>query len=137
MATDIARLERLRQIALFSKLDDATLERILDIANEVDIPAGQVFVEAHLEGSGMFVIEEGTVTVQAHDHTHDMGAGECVGELALLTPEAVRTARVKAKTDVRCLAISRFDFGKLLESEPKLAIAMLEALAARLVAATT
>jgi CRP-like cAMP-binding protein len=85
-----------------------------------------------LEGSGLFVIEDGTVLVELPNRKAELGAGECFGELALLTPEAVRTARVRAKTPVRVLAISRYDFRSLLESEPKLALSMLETLASRL-----
>lgn len=127
-----ARVEALRSIPLFSHLPDKSLRAILACANEVDVPAGQVLVQPGLEGSGLFVIEEGEVLVELPGRKTELGAGECFGELALLTPEAVRTARVRTKTDVRCLAISRYDFQKLLESEPKLALSMLETLAARL-----
>ena len=48
-------------------------------------------------------------------------------------PEAHRVARVRAATDVRCLAIRRDDFTALLEAEPALALAMLRTLASRLV----
>jgi CRP-like cAMP-binding protein len=61
-----------------------------------------------------------------------VGPGEFVGELALLVPEATRSARVRAKTDVRCLAIFAGDFGQLLEDEPRIAVAMLPVLAERL-----
>ena len=50
----------------------------------------------------------------------------------LLTPDALRTARVRAKTPVRCLAISRGDFRKILTDEPKVAIQVLETVATRL-----
>ena len=48
-----------------------------------------------------------------------------------------RAARVRAKTEIRCLAIARHDFQAILESEPGLAIHMLRALAQRLVEFTT
>ena len=41
-------------------------------------------------------------------------------------------ARVRAETDVRCLAIGREDFARLLDSEPRIAVAMLPVLARRL-----
>jgi len=50
----------------------------------------------------------------------------------LLVPGLVRTARVRATTPVKCLAISRIDFAKLLEAEPQIAVAMLPVLAQRL-----
>ena len=65
--------------------------------------------------------------------TESSGLGEFFGELSLLVPEAHRVARVRALTDVRCLAIRRDDFMTLLEEEPELARAMLHTLARRLV----
>ncbi|HET9250443.1 MAG TPA: cyclic nucleotide-binding domain-containing protein, partial [Actinomycetota bacterium] len=59
------------------------------------------------------------------------GPGEFFGELALLTDHP-RNARVRAKTPVKCLAISRSDFQKLLEEEPEIAVAMLPTLAQRI-----
>ncbi len=127
-----SRVNALKTIPLFASLPEKSLRRILECANEVEVPAGQVLVQPGLEGSGLFVIEDGTVVVELPQRKAELGAGECFGELALLTPDAVRTARVRAKTPVRVLAISRYDFRKLLESEPKLALSMLETVATRL-----
>ena len=78
----------------------------------------------------MFVLEEGTVEVQTPDgRAWELGPGEFFGELALLTDHP-RNARIRAKTPVRCLAISRMDFQKLLKEEPEIAVAMLPKLAA-------
>jgi CRP-like cAMP-binding protein len=39
---------------------------------------------------------------------------------------------VQATTQVRCLALGRSDFARLLEEEPRIAVAMLPVLARRL-----
>lgn len=127
-----ARVKAFRSIPLFSDLSDESLQRIIDLAAEAEVPAGQVLIEPGREGSGLFVIEEGSVLVEKGNKTIELGPGEFVGELALLVPDAARSARVQAKTPVRFLAISRAHFAKLLEEEPKLALHMLHALAARL-----
>jgi CRP-like cAMP-binding protein len=81
----------------------------------------------------MFAIEDGRATVELRGGgTRHLGAGDCFGELALLTPEGRRTARVRAATDLKCLALSREDFRELLEREPRIALALLEVLALRL-----
>jgi voltage-gated potassium channel len=131
--TQAQRADKLKEIPLFKELGARTLQRILKIANEVDVPAGQVMVQPGLEGSGLFVVEEGTVLVERPGTKIELGPGSFFGELALLTPHALRTARVRAKTDVRCLAIGRYDFAKLLEQEPKFALTMLQELAERLI----
>ena len=80
----------------------------------------------------MFVVMDGVVVVEAGKRTFELGPGEFFGELALLVPESSRVARVRAKTPVRCLAINRLDFEKLLEEEPRIARAMLPVIARRL-----
>jgi voltage-gated potassium channel len=123
--------EKLRSIPLFATLGDRALGRIAELATEFEEPAGWVLVEVGQPGSGMFVLEEGTVVVEPPDgRTWELGPGDFFGELAILTDHP-RSARVRAKTPVRCLAISRTDFAKLLEEEPGIAVAMLPKLAER------
>lgn len=130
------RLDRLREIPLFAELSDEGLAAIAEIATDLECPAGTVLAIADDPGSGMFVVEEGTVVVDVRGGTPiELGPGEFVGELTLLVPDAHRVGRVRAATDVRCLAIGREDFARLLEQEPQLAVAMLPVLARRLFAA--
>ena len=118
---------------LFADVSDDSLQRLADIATEVDVPAGQTLIRPHDPGLGMFVIEEGKVVVEMREGREvELGEGEFFGELALLVPEAVRVARVRAETDVRCVAIDRESFGRLLDEEPRIAVAMLPVLARRL-----
>jgi CRP-like cAMP-binding protein len=124
-------IEKLREIPLFAELSDRALERIGALSTEFEAAAGWVLVEVGQPGSGMFVLEEGTVDVRTPDGREwELGAGEFFGELALLTDHP-RNARIRAKTPVRCLAISRTDFSKLLEEEPEIAVAMLPKIAER------
>lgn len=125
------RISALKSIPLFQDLSQAWLRRILEVAGELEAAAGQVLVQPRAEGSGMYVVEEGTVVVERGGKSIELGPGQFFGELALLTSTA-RTARVRAKTDARLLAISRSEFRNLLESKPKIATAMLEVLAKRL-----
>jgi CRP-like cAMP-binding protein len=129
----VAQPERLRTIPLFADLDNDTIMAIADIATEVLVPAGQVMIRPYDPGLGMFIVEDGTVVVElGGDREVVLGPGEFFGELALLIPEGVRAARVRAETDVRCLALGRDDFAGLLDTEPSIAVAMLPVLARRL-----
>ena len=112
------------------------MERVLAAMNDFEAPAGQVLVQPGREGTGLFVIEDGMVVVALRGRELTLAAGEFFGELALLNPDHLRTARVQAKTDVRGIAIARDDFVPLLHHEPEIAVAMLETLARRLTAAT-
>ena len=131
--TGANRTARLRAIPLFAGLDDAALERIAEIATEVEARRGQVLTRANDPGAGMFVVEDGTVAVELRSRTVEFGPGEFFGELSLLVPDARRIARVRATTDARLLAVSRTDFAAVLESAPRLALGMLPVLAQRLV----
>lgn len=127
------RTVRLKEIPIFSELSDEALKSIADSMNEFTAEAGQVMIQPHTAGSGLFIIEDGTVTIEAGGKTIERGPGEFLGELSLLT-DRVRSARARAKTEVKGLAISRFDFQKILEAEPKVALKVLEVVAERLAA---
>lgn len=128
--TKTERMQRLGSIPIFAGLPARSLEKIRQVAGEVDVPAGLVLIQPRTQGSGLYIVEEGTVVVERKGQKIELGPGQYFGELALLA-EHTHTARVRAKTPVRCLTINRFDFRRLLKEEPKMAIAMLESLAAR------
>jgi CRP-like cAMP-binding protein len=122
----------LRSIPLFAGVSDAGLERIAACAGELEGEPGQVLALSGDPGTGMFVILDGDVTVEARGSSYGLGRGDFFGELALLTPGHDRVARVRAATRVRCLALPREEALEVIESEPALAFAMLRELARRL-----
>jgi CRP-like cAMP-binding protein len=124
--------DELRQIPLFSRVSDAGLERITACIGELSAEPGQVLAVPGDPGSGMFVIVEGRVTIDARGGRFELGPGDFFGELSLLHPDIERVARVRAATDVRCIGLPRDDALQLIESEPYLALAMLRELARRL-----
>jgi CRP-like cAMP-binding protein len=113
--------DRLSALPLFADLDDAQLERLAAATSEFDAPAGQALIERGVAGSGMFVLEQGQALVEAPEGTRQIGPGDVFGERALLGDDIERTARVRAETDVRCLAISRPELEKLLAEDPRIA----------------
>lgn len=137
--TDVSqsqRIDRLRAVPLFSGLSPAGLEHVLATASEHEVEAGHVLIQADQPGAGLFIIEQGTVVVERPAGAVELGPGEFVGELALLFDGAVRSVRAHAATQVRVLALAREDFRRLVESEPRVALSMLEVLARRLWEAT-
>jgi CRP-like cAMP-binding protein len=93
---------------------------------EVDIPANQVLIEPRTAGSGLFVICDGTVEVEAHEVRRELGPGDVVGEISLIEDDHTRRARVVAMTPVRALALSRPDFDDLVAENPRLEAAVRE-----------
>ena len=125
--------EKLSAVPLFASLDTAEIESISALVIPFDAPAGHVLVQPGQVGAGLFLIDEGTVTLSVHDRNLELGPGEFFGELALLDDRAVRTARVRAKTAVNGYCITRDDFAELIERDPSIAVYMLKVLAHRLV----
>ena len=130
---DATLVAKLRAIPIFAELDDDALVRVGAVVTEFEAPVGHVLTQTGQDGSGMFILEEGTVTVElSGGGTVTLGPGEFFGELAILAPGVTRTARVQASTPVRCLAVARRDFSAILEAEPDIAVAMLPVLAQRI-----
>ena len=98
---------KLAQLPLFAQLDNDALAAVAQHVYEVEARAGQVLIEIGQPGAGMFVLEEGELEVQlpTGETVTLSKPGEFVGDLALLTDEP-HVARVRAHTEVRCLAIS-------------------------------
>ena len=129
------RTARLRTIPLFAGLSGESLGRIAEAMTEFEAAPGQVLIQQGQPGSGLLIVEDGAVVVERPGTPSiELGPGEFVGELALLTPEGTHTARVRAKGSAVLLAIGRSDFARLLQGEPGIAVAMLSGLAARLAA---
>jgi CRP-like cAMP-binding protein len=101
-------------------LDDVDLGRLEAVASEVELAAGQLLTERGHAGAGLYLVLEGSVLVEAPERTEVLGPGACIGERALLSPTGSRTARVRACTAVRALAVARSDFELLGLFDPSL-----------------
>ncbi len=128
-------VDELRAIPLFEGASDGTLERLATGCGELVNSAGQIVALEGDPGSGMFVILEGTASVEWRGGSVDLHAGTFFGELTLLAPGGKRNARVRAATEMRSLAIPRDVALEVLESEPSVALAMLREVARRFASA--
>jgi len=113
--------DRLSEVPLFADLDDDQLDRLAAATTEFEAPAGQALIERGRPGSGIFVLEQGQAIVEAPEGRRELGPGDVFGERALLGDDTERTARVRAETDVRCLAIARTELERLLADSPSVA----------------
>jgi voltage-gated potassium channel len=120
------RVEVLRRFALFAELGDDELERVAQATQEIEAPEGQVLIQPGTKGTGMFFIAEGAAEVETKGSPVELGPGQFFGELALMKGDATRTARVRAKTPLRCLALDRPSFQTLVAEHPQVAASLLE-----------
>jgi len=97
---------------------DTDLELLRLSGVESTFEAGQTLIERGQPGTGVFVVLEGDVVVEAPEGTRELGPGTVIGERALLTADGTRTARVRAVTDVRVVAVKREVFDELCAGDP-------------------
>jgi CRP-like cAMP-binding protein len=130
-------LESLRNIGLFSSVEDADLASIASLLIERRFPKHKTIVEEGLPGDYMYIIREGRVSVsKLSDDGREkilefLEAGAFFGEMSLLD-NAPRSASVRALTETRVLALSRSDFLNVLRRSPDLAMGVIQELTQRL-----
>ena len=126
------KIELIKKVPLFSKLDKKGLEDVAHIADELDLPKGKVMAEEGDRGREFIVLLEGEADVTKGDRSiNHLQEGDFFGEIALVT-HMPRTASVIASSDVRVLVITERDFAALLKRSPQVSRGVAEALAERI-----
>lgn len=126
-----AKVELLKKVPLFAKLDKSGLQQVAHIADELDLPAGKEMATEGDRGREFFVLLKGNADVTKDGKSiNTMKEGDFFGEIALVT-KMPRTATVTATTDVDVLVITERDFDALLKQAPEIGRRIAEALAER------
>jgi CRP-like cAMP-binding protein len=97
------------------------LRRLEAVGSEVRFLAGKVLIERGQPGTGLFVVVDGTLVVEAPERTREFGPGAVVGGRALLSEDGTRTARVRAQTNVVLVAVDRAEVDRLCAEDPAFA----------------
>jgi CRP-like cAMP-binding protein len=122
----------LDRVELFAGMGGVPLSAVADRAVEVEFPAGRTIVRQGEIGTGFFLIVSGGArVVRDGKQIARLGEGDFFGELSLLD-QAPRIATVTADGPTVCLAIASWEFERLLEEQPRVAIAILRGVARRL-----
>jgi CRP/FNR family cyclic AMP-dependent transcriptional regulator len=125
------KLELLKHVPLLKGLSRRDLEEVGQLAEEVDVPDGQVLTREGASGSEFFMIVSGTVRVERAGATlRMMGAGEFLGEISLID-DGPRTATATAVGPTTVLVLTRPGFRALMEKHEPMEHAVLHALAER------
>ncbi|MCG3140724.1 MAG: Adaptive-response sensory-kinase SasA [Anaerolineae bacterium] len=126
----------LRQIPLFSGLDDYALERLVAMSAEISLQPGELLIREGENGDTMYIILDGSLQIRKRARDGEIvlaerGAGEVIGEMSVLD-QAPRVASVIALTPVHALAIDQETFMALLDWSPTAARAILRTFAQRI-----
>jgi CRP/FNR family transcriptional regulator, cyclic AMP receptor protein len=127
----------LREVPLFSEMDESEVAGIRAIMDEMKFRPGQVIIREGEIGGLFYVITEGTVQVTIANADgeqivlQEVDPGGFFGELSMLTNEP-RSAQVRALNNVTVLALARDEFFEFLNRKPHAAIDVLVELGGRL-----
>lgn len=94
-------------------MDEIDLGKLKECGAALAFSAGQVLIERGKPGTGLYVVVDGALVVEAPEGTRELGPGAVVGERALLSPTGLRTARVRALTDGVVVAVERVEVDRL------------------------
>ena len=126
-------MELIRTVPLFAGCSKRELAEIASIADEIDLPEGRVLINEGDLGHEFFVLIDGTADVRRRGRKiRTVGPGDWVGEIALLSDTARRTATVTATSPVRTLVIADRQFRALLRRSPEIQLKVLQVVAERL-----
>ena len=122
----------LRNVRLFSDLDEKDLRSLADEFNERRFSAGDKIALEGVGGLMFFVVESGEASVEVQgEEVATLGPGAAFGEIALIDRRP-RTATVTAISDLKAYGLPVFVFRPFVEARPQVAWKMLEAMADRL-----
>lgn len=127
-----ARTEELRRSPLFAELSRREIGRLAAAMSERTFPAGTEVTTEGEVGVGFFLIAQGEAIVSVGGkEAWRLGPGDHFGEIALIV-EGARTASVTAETELRCHAMSSWEFRRLAETNAAFSWRLLQSMARRL-----
>ncbi len=127
----------LRRVPLFQAMDDVALHALARVAQTRRFARREYIFYQNDPGDAVYVVRSGQLAILlATDDGRELvinkiGAGECFGELALLT-DAPRSASAVARTSCELIRLPRAEFFQELAQQPKLMQQVLQMTAARL-----
>ena len=124
-------VDSLREVPLFRDLSNRDLKRLAASMSEKSFAPGEVVVSEGKGGVGFFVILDGHAKVsQGGEDRASLGAGDYFGEMALIDGDD-RAASVVADGELRCAAMTMWNFRPFVREHPDVAWSLLTALVKR------
>jgi NTE family protein len=130
--------ERLRNFPLLADVGDAALRRVLSEANWFGLPGGMLLKRDGENARALFLVVTGTLGVFVNDEkgakrlVAQVGPGETVGEMSLISGEESHSAQLVALRDSELLRISPEGFDSLIARHPRVMMNLMRVLVKRL-----
>ncbi|HEX7171577.1 MAG TPA: cyclic nucleotide-binding domain-containing protein [Candidatus Limnocylindria bacterium] len=131
MARD-EKLDHLRKVPLFARMSQRQLERLGQLADEIEVGLDEVLAEQGRIGHEFFIVLDGHLSVlDKRRPIAQLHPGDFFGEIALLDGRP-RTATVRADGITRLLVVGHREFNALMDEFPEVRKTVLAEVAGRL-----
>lgn len=118
------------RIPMLAELDAKEVSRIMPLLHAHTFPPDVEILPAGSNGTSMYFIASGVVSMQASDQRRSFGTGECFGEVAMLD-HSQHTGTFVSAAPCRLLKLRGADFHRLEHINPGLAAKIREIAAVR------
>jgi CRP-like cAMP-binding protein len=136
MTGTIARADALAELSLFVGCSRKELHAVERLGTFVHVVAGRTLCREGEIGRECFIVLCGTASViSGGRQIATIGAGEPIGEVAVLNPELRRTATVVAGTPMDLLVLGRRELVELLHRAPSIGLRLIRIVTSRVHAA--
>ena len=128
---------QLKRLDWFSELPEEMLNALAAEVHKRSLSRDEILFRKGEEGDSLFIISSGWVKVVTEDTQggevvlNRVGAGEIIGEMALLDNEP-RSAGVVALSETTVLELKRNDFMEILKQQPHLALSVIRNFSSRM-----
>ncbi len=112
--------EELRRVRFLEPLKERALKSLAHGMSERTVAGGEVLVEEGESAIAFFVVLDGELSVLVGEkEVSRLAAGDHFGEIALIVPDARRSATVRALGPVRVGALSTWNFKGFVAEHPE------------------
>jgi signal transduction histidine kinase len=126
------RVSLLKEVIIFTHIDDETIREIANALDLVHLTDGQVLFSKGDDSHSMYIVNEGSVKVHDKDYVFTtLNHGSVFGEYAFLD-EMARSASVTGVGKSSVFQLKKVDFDAIIKKKPKIKDGILEMLLLRL-----
>ena len=117
--------------SLAAELGASDLDRFLHAASLIEVPAGRKLIKARMPVDSIYLMLSGSLDVFAENKggaikVSEIGPGEWVGEISVLSGDGRASASVSTASDARLLRLRHQAFEELIAGDGELPVLMLQ-----------
>jgi CRP-like cAMP-binding protein len=132
MLLTIEKVAVLSGVPIFADIPGYVLASVAEIIEEIELDAGETFIEEGAVEDCLFIVVDGQVRVHSQgQNILNLGPGQSVGELAVLDPEP-RSASVTTMENTFLFRIGKEPFDEVMADRPEIAAGVIRALCQRI-----